>query len=174
MVRSAKEIAYIAVFCALVIGGQYLFSALPGVEIVTLLFVCYAYAFGPARGCLCATAFSLLRTFIFGFFPDVVILYLIYLNLLSLTFGLLGKTWRGKEGKMLILLVLIACLGTLVFNLVDVGLKAVVSGMQGRALQVYFAASWSFTIPQLVCTAISVSVGFYPLQKAFVYAALKL
>ena len=40
--RSAKEIAYVAVFCALLIGGQFLLAAVPGVEIVTLLFVCYA------------------------------------------------------------------------------------------------------------------------------------
>lgn len=174
MVRSAKEIAYIAVFCALAIGSQYLLAAVPGVELVTLLFVCYAYAFGPLRGCLCATAFSLLRQFIFGFFPAVLILYLVYFNLLCLGFGFLGKAWKGRELKMLVFVVLIACVGTLLFNLIDVGLNALFLGLTGGALKVYFSASWSFTLPQIACTAISLSVGFYPLQKAFAYAASKL
>ncbi len=174
MLKSAKEIAYIAVFCALVVGGQYLFAALPGVEIVTLSFVAYAYAFGPVRGCLCATAFSFLRQFLFGFFPAVLILYLIYFNLLSLCFGLLGKAWRGKELKTLGFITLIACVGTLSFNLIDVGLNVLFLGLKGKALEVYFIASWSFTIPHLVSTLISVFVGFYPLQKSFAYACSKL
>ena len=174
MVKSAKEIAYIAVFCALTIGSQYLLAAVPGVEIVTLLFVCYAYSFGPARGCICATAFSLLRQFLFGFFPSVLILYLVYFNLLCLGFGFLGKVWRGKELKMLVCILLIACLGTLLFNLIDVGLNALFLGLKDKALKVYFAASWSFTLPQIACVAVSILVGFYPLQKVFFYAASKL
>ena len=65
-VRSAKECAYLAVFVALLIGSQLPFAALPGVEIVTLLFVTYAFVFGICRGMLAATAFSLLRQFVFS------------------------------------------------------------------------------------------------------------
>ena len=55
---SAKELAYSAVFVALLIGGQLAFSVLPGVEIVTVLYVAYAYVFGIRRGMVAATAFS--------------------------------------------------------------------------------------------------------------------
>ena len=60
-VRSAKECAYLALFVALQIAAQLLFSALPGVEIVTLLFISYSFVFGVRRGTLAATAFALLR-----------------------------------------------------------------------------------------------------------------
>ena len=55
--HSAKECAYIAVFVALVIAAQLAFSAVPGVEVVTVLFVAYAFTFGVARGMIAATAF---------------------------------------------------------------------------------------------------------------------
>lgn len=86
----AKEIAYIAVTCALLIGGQYVFSFVAGVEIVTLILVCFSYVFGMRRGAICATAFSLLRCLIFGFSPTAVILYLVYYPLLAVVFGGLG------------------------------------------------------------------------------------
>ena len=170
MWKSAKEIAYIATFCALLIGGQYLLTSVPGVEVVTLLFVCYAYAFGVARSCVCATAFSLLRQFVFGFFPMVLILYLIYYNLLCLTFALLGKVWKGKEKSRLPFIVLIACVGTVLFNLIDIGINALWIGYTPAALRVYFIASWSFTLPQVACTAVTVAICFLPIHRAFRYA----
>ena len=91
----SKEIAFIAVTCALLIGGQYVFSFVAGVEIVTLISVCFAYVFGIRRGVLCAVSFSLLRCFIFGFYPAVIILYLIYYPLLALVFGGLGHIKDG-------------------------------------------------------------------------------
>lgn len=91
----SKEIAYIAVTCALLIGGQYVFSFVAGVEIITLISVCFAYVFGIKRGVLCAVAFSLLRCFIFGFYPAAVILYLIYYPLLAVVFGSLGHIKDG-------------------------------------------------------------------------------
>ena len=89
--RTSKEMAYIAVFVALLIAAQLVFSMIPGVEIVTLLFVSYAFTFGVCRGMVTATSFSLLRQFIFGFYPSVLALYLLYFNFLTLVFGLLGR-----------------------------------------------------------------------------------
>ena len=77
-VFTAKECALLAVFVALVIATQVILSAIPGVELVTVLFACYAFACGWKRGILAATTFSLLRQIIFGFFPTVLLLYLIY------------------------------------------------------------------------------------------------
>ncbi len=87
---SAVKIAYIALMTALLIGGQALFSAFTGVEIVTLLLVCFSYVFGIYCGVFTAVSFSLLRCFLWGFYPSVIILYLLYFPLLSLIFGILG------------------------------------------------------------------------------------
>ena len=87
----SKEIAYIATTCALLLGGQFVFSFVVGVEIVTLILVCFSYQFGARRGAICAVSFSLLRCVLYGFYPAVVLLYLIYYPLLATVFGLLGK-----------------------------------------------------------------------------------
>lgn len=90
-ITAAKEIAYISVMTALLIGGQLVFSFVAGIEIVTLLLVCFSYVFGVKDGVLCAAAFSLLRCFLWGFYPSVVILYLIYYPSLAAAFGAIGR-----------------------------------------------------------------------------------
>ncbi|MDE6868772.1 MAG: hypothetical protein K2J83_06510 [Clostridia bacterium] len=86
----AKQIAYVAVMCALLIAGQYVFSFVVGVEIVTLLLVCFSSVFGVRSGVICAVSFSLLRCLIYGFSPTAVILYLVYYPSLAAVFGGLG------------------------------------------------------------------------------------
>ena len=106
----SKEIAYIAVTCALLLGGQFVFSFVVGVEIVTIILVCFSYTFGARRGIICAVCFSLLRCVIYGFYPTVVILYLIYYPLLATTFGLLGKckNWSSPLCAVTVNILLIA------------------------------------------------------------------
>ncbi|MCD8373472.1 MAG: hypothetical protein LUD27_09275 [Clostridia bacterium] len=88
---SAKEIAYSAVMAALLIGGQFVFSNVVGVEVVTVLLCCFSFVFGKRAGVLSAAAFALLRCFIYGFYPDVIALYLIYYPLFAFIFGSLGS-----------------------------------------------------------------------------------
>ena len=87
----SKEIAYIGTTCALLLGGQFVFSFIVGVEVVTIILVSFSFIFGARRGIICAIGFSLLRCLLYGFYPTVVLLYLIYYPLLALVFGLLGK-----------------------------------------------------------------------------------
>ena len=163
---SAKECAYIAVFVALLIGAQLALSFLPGVEIVTVLFVAYSFTFGRSRGMLSATAFSLLRQFVFGVSPTVLILYLIYYNLLSFLFGSLGKRIQNPV-KMLLLLTAVACVCTACFTLLDDIITPLWYGYSAKATRLYFLASLPVMLSQTICTAISVFVLFLPLQKAF-------
>ncbi len=165
-VRSAKECAYLAVFVAVVIAMQFVFSAIPGVEIVTPLFVCYAFVFGWKRGMAAATVFSLMRQLIFGFFPTVLIVYLVYYNLLTLLFGVLGK-WIKTSYKWLPLLIVIACICTVCFTLIDDVITPIWYGYTAKATRAYFYASLPFMGIQTACTAIAVGILFLPLQKAF-------
>ena len=168
-VYSAKECAYLAAFVALVIALQLAFSAVPGVELVTVCFVSYSFAMGAKRGMIAATAFTLVRQLIFGFFATVLILYLVYFNLLALTFGLLG-TRASIKRRHLIWLIIIACLGTAFFTVFDNILTPIWYGYSKRAVKAYFMASLSFMAPQLICTAVSVGVLFLPLVKVFFMA----
>ena len=161
-----KDCAYIAVFVALTVAAQLCLSFLPGVEIVTVLFVSFSFAFGCRRGMVAATAFSLLRQFIFGFYPTVLVLYLIYYNLLALLFGFLGR-WEKLTPKKLFWLTAAACVCTVCFTILDNIITPLWYGYSGRVLKLYFYASFSFMIPQVICTAISVGVLMFPLVKIF-------
>ena len=164
--RSAKECAYLAAFVALVIAVQLALSVIPSVELVTVMFVAYAFALGVKRGMIAATAISLLRQLGFGFFPTVLVLYLVYYNLLTLCFGLLGGKLRTTP-KNLPWLVLIACACTVCFTMIDNVLTPLWYGYSARAAKAYFISSLPFMIPQVVCTAISVACLFLPLSKVF-------
>ncbi len=167
-VRSAKESAYIAVFVALLIAVQLALAAVPGVELVTVLFVAYAFAFGVVRSIIAATAFSLLRQMIFGFMPTVLVLYLLYYNLLACLFGMLGKRIQ-QPLKYVWLIVLSACLCTVCFTMLDNIITPLWLGYTRAAAKLYFKASLTFMIPQVICTAVSVACLFFPLFKAFGY-----
>ena len=86
----SKDIAYISVTSALLTGGQFVFSFVVGVEIVTVILAGFSFTFGARRGALCAVTFSLLRCLVFGFYPTVVVVFFICYSLLVLVFGLLG------------------------------------------------------------------------------------
>lgn len=173
VMRSAKECAYLAVFVALVIAVQTVLSLVPGVELVTVLFVAYAFTMGPWRGVIAATAFSLLRQLVFGFYPTVLVLYLIYFNLLTVSFGLLGKVIKSPL-KRLPIIVIIACFYTVIFTMIDNVLTPWWFGYDKRAATLYFKASLPFMIPQVICTAISVAALFYPLYKVFGFVNKKI
>lgn len=173
VMRSAKECAYLAVFVALVIAVQMVFSLVPGVELVTVLFVTYAFAMGPWRGVVAATAFSLLRQLVFGFYPTVLVLYLIYFNVLTASFGLFGKVIKSPL-KCLPIIVVIACVYTVIFTMIDNVLTPWWLGYDKRAATLYFKASLPFMIPQVICTAISVTALFYPLHKVFRFVNMKI
>lgn len=173
VMRSAKECSYLAVFVALVIAVQTVLSLVPGVELVTVLFVAYAFTMGPWRGVIAATAFSLLRQLVFGFYPTVLVLYLIYFNLLTASFGLLGKAIESPL-KRLPIIVIIACVYTVIFTMIDNVLTPWWLGYDKRAATLYFKASLPFMIPQVICTAISVAALFYPLYKVFGFVNKKI
>lgn len=166
LAHSAKECAFLAVFVALVIAVQTVLSVVPGVELVTVLFVTYSYTMGVKRGMASATAFSLLRQMIFGFYPTVLVLYLIYFNLLAICFGLLGKKIKNPL-KLLPLIIAVACVCTVCFTMIDNILTPLWYGYSKKSAILYFKASLPFMIPQVICTAISVGVLFYPLHKTF-------
>ena len=163
--HSAKECAYLAVFVAVTIALQALLSVVPGVELVTVMFVAYSFAMGAKRGVIAAVAFSLLRQFVFGVYPKVLVLYLLYFPLLAVCFGCLGK--RIKPVKGLFWVVAIACCCTVCFTLTDNVLTPFWLGYTARDAKLYFLASLPFMIPQIVSTAISVAVLFLPLYKVF-------
>ncbi len=163
---TARECAYLAAFVALVIAAQVVLAAVPSVEVVTVLFVAYAFVFGMKRGLTAATVFSLLRMLVFGFDMKVLVLYLLYFNGLAALFAALGDTVK-KPIYALWWLTAVACVCTVCFTMLDNFLTVVWFSYSARAAKVYFMASLSVMFPQVICTAVSVGVLFLPIQKVF-------
>lgn len=233
--RTAKEIAYLALMTALLLGGQFALSAISGVEVVTVLLLSFCYVFGSKRGVAVATAFSLLRCFLFGFFPYVVILYLVYFNAFALLFGALGRrdkplpAWvcplllsllaaacayfaivgipvdflldkltvmlwilfallcailavyfvllfkdGAKTGRELAAVTAFGAFCTVCFTLLDDLMYPLFAGLRGDGAIAYFYNGFFAMIPQTICTVITVSLLFLPLQKLFKSAKSRL
>lgn len=161
-----KDAAYIGVFVALLISAQLCFAAIPGIEVVTVLFVTFSFSFGAKHGCLSAILFSLLRQFVFGFYPTVLVLYMVYYSGLTLLFGFLGKK-LSLTPKSLLFLTAVACCCTACFTMFDNLLTPLWYGYSKRVLKIYFYASISVMVPHILCTAVTVGGLFLPLVKAF-------
>ena len=156
--NSAKDIALIGVYTALLIGCQLALTALSGVELVTSLLLSFAYVFGVRRGLCVANAFSFLRCFVFGFFPPVIILYLIYYNLFVVVFGLLPRVLeKGQAQYRIAATSLIACAMTILFTVLDDIITPVFYGFSFAAAKAYAIMSLTAVVPQVACTAITVT-----------------
>lgn len=164
--KASKECAYVAVFAALLIAAQLCLAFLPGVEIVTVLFIAYSFTFGVRRGVLSAVAFSILRQLVFGFFPIVLMLYLIYYPLLALLFGFLGGRVK-KPTHSLWWMTVLACLCTVCFTMLDNVLTVLWYSSTKEAAKAYFISSLSVLMPHVLCTALTVTLLFLPLERVF-------
>ncbi len=166
--RAAKEIALVGMFTALLIGGQFVLSGISGVEIVTVLLLAFSYHFGIRRGLFVANAFSVLRCFVFGFFPTVIILYLIYYNLFVLVFGALGLRFKKQYNvKTHILLIVTACFMTAFFTALDDIITPLFYRYSSDAMKAYALASLSAMIPQVICTVLTVTLLLPILLRVF-------
>lgn len=164
--NSAKKIILPGVFTALLIGGQLALSGISGIEVVTVLLLTFVYKYGIGQGLLVANSFSLLRCFIFGLMPNVIVLYLIYYNIFVLVFGFLGKVFRHEYSiKKHIMVVVIAVVMTVLFTITDNVLTPLIYGFTVNAAKAYFVASLYTVIPQIICTFVTVLIIFPVLIK---------
>lgn len=154
---AAKEISLVSIFTALLIGGQFVLSGITGIEVVTVLLLSFSFYFGIKRGLFVATAFSILRCFIFGFFLNIIILYLIYYNLFVVIFGLLGKRFDRaiNKGRHAVLIV-IALVMTVFFTILDNTIATFYYGYTWEVAKRYYLLSLTALVPQVVCTFMTV------------------
>ena len=168
-IRSTLECAYIAVFLAVVFAVQFALSSIAGVELVTVLFVSYAYVFGVRRSIIAATMFSTLRMILFGFYPSVLILYLLYYSFLCTMLALLGKR-HARLWKV----VLVATVCASLFTLLDDIITPLYYGFSTLVANTYFYASLPVMGINCACVAVSVGALFVPLVKVFSIAKKRL
>ena len=156
--KTAKSIILPSIYTAILIGGQFVLSGISGVELVTVLFLAFCYKYGVKQGLLVANAFSLLRCFVFGFFPNVILLYLIYYNIFAIVFGLFGNACKNAYGKKKhTTTILLALPMTALFTLIDNILTPLLYGFTRQAAKAYFIASLYAVLPQLLCSLVTVT-----------------
>ena len=151
---------------ALLIGGQMALSGVSGIEIVTVMLLCFCFHYGVRHGIAVATTFSLLRCFFFGFQINVIVLYLVYYNVFALFFGWLGKRITGRISlPKLCVIVASAMVFTVLFTMLDNVITPLIFAFHKNAAAVYFAQSLYALVPQTICTMATVSILFVPLTK---------
>ncbi len=164
----AKDFALVGVYTALLIGGQLALSFVAGIEIVTVLLLSFAFHFGLRRSILVANAFCILRCFIFGFFPTVMLLYFIYYNLFVIIFSVIGKRCSGKLSVIkAIIIICTAALCTACFSLLDDVITPLFYSFDWTTTKAYFIASLYTMVTQIICTVITVTLLFPPINALF-------
>jgi len=154
-----KDLTFIALMVALLIAVQFVLYALPGVELVSVLLGTYAAANGRLRGVAVAVCYALLRNIVFGFYPDIVILYLIYFPLFALAMG-------SIKSKFYVFHVIVAVTATAFFSVLDAFIKQFFYGVKFLP---YFYGSLPFMIPQMITVTITYILLFPPLKILFDY-----
>lgn len=92
--RIARAVALVGVMAATVECGKLALSAIPNVEVVTLLLAVYGYSFGWL-GVVAAVVFVCIEPLIWGV-NTWVITYFLYWPLVALVFCIFGKTGMFK------------------------------------------------------------------------------
>ena len=164
--EKTRFVVRVAMCVALLIGGQMALSGISGIEIVTVMLLCFCFHYGIRHGVAVAITFSLLRCFFFGFQVNVIVLYLVYYNLFALFFGWLGKRIAGRISlPKLCLIVASAVVFTVLFTMLDNVITPLIFGFHKNAAAVYFSQSLYALVPQCICTTVTVSVLFVPLTR---------
>lgn len=166
IMKSSKTVIMPGVFTALLIASQFALSAVSGIEIVTILFLCFCYVYGVKQGLFVANAFSLIRCLVFGFNLNVLILYLVYFNLFALGFGGLGNAFKKKYSIKIHAIVIAVCvLYTLAFTMLDNVITPIFYGFTLNATKGYFYASLYTLVPHLACSFTTTLLLFLPIIK---------
>ena len=164
--QKTKWSVRVAICVAMLIGGQLALSGISGIEIVTVMMLCFCFSYGIRTGLAIATVFSLLRCLVFGFQINVIVLYLIYYNSFAAFYGWLGRRLSGRISPARNIIVVASAMAlTVLFTLLDDVITPLIFGFHPNAAKVYFLQSLYALIPQTICSMVTVSVLFTPLTK---------
>lgn len=161
---SVANIALVGVMAATLEAVKLALSALPNVELVSLLLALYGYVFGFV-GMLAAVVFVAAEILVWGLGPWVLS-YLIYWPLLALVFWLVGKKISNRFILAGIAVVMTFFFGILT-SLVDIGLfSGYWSRFWDRFVIYYLRGTW-FYVTHIVCNAVTFLILFKPLEALF-------
>lgn len=162
-IYSAKAVALVGIMAATLECGKLVLSALPNIEIVTILLALYGYVFGW-YGVIAAAVFVCIEPLIWGF-GSWVITYVIYWPLVALAFMLLRK--KGVKNRWLLTAVAV---GMTVFfgilsSVVDSAFYFGINENYFANLGIYYLRGVVFYAVQIACNAALFPTLFLFLSK---------
>lgn len=159
--KGARFVAYTALAAASLTAGKFVLSAIPNVEIVTLLCAVYGFVLG-AQGVLATCIFVACETLIYGLGPWVIS-YAIHWPAVALAFWLLSRFIKPSRVIPTIVAVIMTTSFGVLTALVDVGLFSGFWDDFGQRFAIYYARGAVFYVTQIVCNALVFPLLFKPL-----------
>lgn len=169
-----KEIVLSALFVSVLLVSQLALSSLNGIELVTVILASIAFYFGFKIGLITVNVFIILRAFIFGFFPSVMVLYFVYYNLFVVLFNFVGyKANRDISIKAEVFTLITAVIMTIMFTVLDNIITPLWFSFNLETTRAYCLMSLTAVIPQVICTIITVFLIFPILIKLYKKVGVK-
>lgn len=159
---ATRYVVRVAIMSAMLTALKFAFSFVPNVEVVTLLILVYAAAFGLAYALPATSIFCAVEVALYGA-GSWVLLYFVYWNLLAVTASVLLKR------RNLILAVVIAAVGSELFGVLSACCDTLfcVANLTGGELGLYWVAYYLrgvyFDVVHIVSNIIVVGLLFRPL-----------
>ena len=147
----AREIALIGLMAATLECGKLVLSALPNIEVVTLLCALYGYVFGP-YGVMAAAVFVCIEPLIWGF-GSWIITYIVYWPSVALVFMLLKRRGVTRRLPLTAVAVGMTVAFGLVSSVVDSAFYLGINEHYFKNLVIYYLRGLPFYIAQIVTGA---------------------
>lgn len=154
---SARDIVLIGILSASITGGKMVLSAIPNVEIVTLLFMVYTVVFGMKRALYVSVIFSTTEILLWGVHTWLLTYYLIWPLLILMT-NILSRFLTGEFSRA----ILAGAFG-LTFGMFFALVEAMLYGLNYGL--VYYVRGIPFDIIHGASNFIVVLMLFKPLEK---------
>lgn len=161
---SVTDIALTGVMAATLEAVKLALSALPNIELVSLLLALYGYVFGLS-GVLAAVIFVVAEILIWGL-NTWVISYLIYWPVFALLFWLIGKKISNRFAITGIAIVMTFLFGVLT-SLIDIGLFSGYWDSFFERFTIYYLRGVWYYVVHIVCNTVVFITLFKPLEALF-------
>ena len=158
VLSGAKAVALVGIMAATVECAKLALSALPNIEIVTLLLALYGYVFGW-YGVISAFVFVSIEPLIYGF-GTWLPAYFIYWPLVALIFMLFGKIKLKNRWMITASAIVLTFFFGVLTSLIDVGLLSGNFDNFFYRFGVYYARGAVFYVLQIACNAILFLLSF--------------
>lgn len=182
--HSTALICISAMYAGLLVGGKAALTAIPNVEIVTLLIALCAYCWGLGVALPAVGAFIVVETMFYGF-NTWVISYIIHWNAVAVAFWLISVVKIKNNALKAILATVLAAVVTALFGVVTSLVDTLIGFVPKKGFFVVwdnffvrfgavYARGIAFYVTQIVCNIALFAAAFVPLNKVNQKAKVRL